>query len=65
MVMPRLLIPTLLVGGVEGGAGVSRSAADEIEDLLRSVGFTQVRTETLRLSPPVVCVLAASPGPSA
>jgi SAM-dependent methyltransferase len=46
-------------------AGTSRSAAGEIEDLLRSVGFTQVTTETLRLSPPVVCVLAASPGPSA
>jgi len=46
-------------------AGTSRSAADEIEDLLRSAGFTQVTTETLHLSPPVVCVLAASPGPSA
>jgi SAM-dependent methyltransferase len=39
-------------------AGTSRSAADEIEDLLRSVGFTQVTTETLHLSPPAVCVLA-------
>jgi SAM-dependent methyltransferase len=43
-------------------AGTSHSAAAEIEDLLRSAGFTQVRTETLPLSPPVVCVLAASPG---
>jgi len=41
-------------------AGTSRTAADELEHLLRSAGFTQVRTETLPLSPPVVCVLAAS-----
>jgi SAM-dependent methyltransferase len=46
-------------------ADTSRSAADEIGDLLRSAGFTQVRTETLVLSPPVVCVLAVSPGPDA
>jgi SAM-dependent methyltransferase len=46
-------------------ADTSRSAADEVENLLRSVGFKQMRTETLRLSPPVTCVLAASPGPSA
>jgi SAM-dependent methyltransferase len=39
-------------------AGTSRSAAGEIEDLLRSVGFTQMSTETLPLSPPVICVLA-------
>jgi SAM-dependent methyltransferase len=45
-------------------ADTSRSAAREIEDLLRSAGFTQISTETLPLSPPVVCVLAASPGPS-
>jgi SAM-dependent methyltransferase len=44
-------------------ADTSRKAADEIEDLLRDAGFTQMRTETLRLSPPVVCVLAASPAP--
>jgi len=44
-------------------AGTSRSAAREIEDLLRSAGFTQLRTETLPLSPPVACLLAASPGP--
>jgi SAM-dependent methyltransferase len=43
-------------------ADTSRSAARQIEDLLRSVGFTHTRTETLPLSPPVVCVLAASPG---
>jgi SAM-dependent methyltransferase len=46
-------------------AGTSRGAADEVENLLRSAGFTQMRTETLPLSPPVICVLAASPGPSA
>ena len=39
-------------------AGTSRSAADEIENLLRSAGFTQLSTETLPLRPPVVCVLA-------
>ena len=41
-------------------AGTSRNAATEIEDLLRSAGFTRMRTETLPLSPPVACVLAAS-----
>jgi SAM-dependent methyltransferase len=46
-------------------AGTSRSAASEIEDLLRSAGFTQMSTETLPLSPPVICVLAAAPGPDA
>jgi SAM-dependent methyltransferase len=46
-------------------AGTSRSAAGEAENLLRSAGFTQTRTETLPLSPPVICVIAASPGPSA
>jgi ubiquinone/menaquinone biosynthesis C-methylase UbiE len=43
-------------------ADTSRSAANEIEDLLRSAGFAQTRTETLPLSPPVVCVLAEKPG---
>ena len=33
-------------------AGTSRNAADEIENLLRSAGFTQLSTETLPLSPP-------------
>jgi SAM-dependent methyltransferase len=42
-------------------AGTSRSAAGEVENLLRSAGFTQLRTEILPLSPPVACVLAASP----
>jgi SAM-dependent methyltransferase len=46
-------------------AGTSRSAADEIENLLRSAGFTPLSTETLPLSPPVVCVLATGSGPSA
>ena len=35
--------------------------AREIENLLRVAGFTRLRTETLRLSPPVACVLATSP----
>jgi SAM-dependent methyltransferase len=46
-------------------ADTSRTAAREIGDLLRSAGFTQMSTETLPLSPPVICVLAASPGPDA
>ncbi len=46
-------------------ADTSRSAAREIEDLLRGAGFTHLSTQTLRLTPPVACVLAASPGPSA
>jgi SAM-dependent methyltransferase len=45
-------------------AGTSRSAAGEIEDQLREAGFTRIRTEILPLSPPVACVLAASPGPA-
>ena len=46
-------------------AATSRSAADEIENLLRGAGFTQIRTQTLPLSPPVICVLAAAPSPDA
>ncbi|MGH3259708.1 MAG: class I SAM-dependent methyltransferase [Streptosporangiaceae bacterium] len=46
-------------------AGTSRSAAGEVENLLRSAGFRQMSTETLPLSPPVICVLAAAPGPDA
>jgi SAM-dependent methyltransferase len=46
-------------------AATSRGAAGEIEKLLRDAGFTQTTTETLALSPPVVCVLAAGPGPDA
>jgi SAM-dependent methyltransferase len=42
-------------------ASTSRSAAGEIENLLRSAGFTQLSTETLPLSPPVICVIAAAP----
>jgi SAM-dependent methyltransferase len=42
-------------------ADTSRGAAREIEDLLRSAGFAELRTETLALSPPVVCVIAAAP----
>jgi SAM-dependent methyltransferase len=42
-------------------AGTARSAAGEVENLLRGAGFTQLSTEILPLSPPVACVLAASP----
>jgi SAM-dependent methyltransferase len=41
-------------------ADTSRSAAREIEDLLRGAGFTRFTTETLDLDPPVVCVLASA-----
>jgi SAM-dependent methyltransferase len=40
-------------------AATSRSAADEIKNLLSGAGFTHLSTETLPLSPPAVCVLAA------
>jgi ubiquinone/menaquinone biosynthesis C-methylase UbiE len=46
-------------------AATSRSAAREIEDLLTGAGFTRMSTKTLPLNPPVICVLAASPDPSA
>jgi SAM-dependent methyltransferase len=42
-------------------ADTSRGAGREIEDLLRDAGFAQLSTQTLPLSPPVACVLAASP----
>jgi SAM-dependent methyltransferase len=45
-------------------ADTSRGAADEIENLLRSAGFTQLSTETLPLSPPVICVLAVGQRPA-
>jgi SAM-dependent methyltransferase len=38
-------------------ATTSRRAAAEIENLLRSAGFTQLGTESLPLDPPAVCVL--------
>lgn len=43
-------------------AATSRTAADEVEKLLREAGFTRTRTETLPLSPPVICVLADPSG---
>jgi SAM-dependent methyltransferase len=43
-------------------ADTSRNAASEIENLLRSAGFTRISTETLPLSPPVICVLATGTG---
>jgi SAM-dependent methyltransferase len=39
----------------------SARAGQEMERLLRSAGFTETRTETLGLHPPVVCVLAEAP----
>jgi SAM-dependent methyltransferase len=46
-------------------ADTSRSAARDIENLLQGAGFTHLSTQTLPLSPPVACVLAANPDPSA
>ena len=46
-------------------ADTSRNAAHKIENLLWEAGFTHLSTRTLPLSPPVACVLAASPGPPA
>ena len=46
-------------------AATSRRAADEIGNLLRAAGLTPLSTETLPLRPPVVCVLATTPGPDA
>jgi SAM-dependent methyltransferase len=43
-------------------ADTSRDAAREIEGLLVAAGFTHLSTQALPLSPPVACVLAASPG---
>jgi ubiquinone/menaquinone biosynthesis C-methylase UbiE len=45
-------------------ASTSRTAGNEIEALLLDAGYTETRTETLGLDPPVVCVLAVHPGPS-
>jgi ubiquinone/menaquinone biosynthesis C-methylase UbiE len=39
-------------------ASTSASAALEVERLLRTAGFTRLRTETLPLDPPAVCVIA-------
>jgi SAM-dependent methyltransferase len=43
-------------------ASTSRDAAREIEALLQDAGYTETRTETLDLDPPVVCILAVSQG---
>ena len=45
-------------------ASTSRNAAGEIEALLQQAGYTQIRTETLDLNPPVVCVLAVNQAPA-
>jgi ubiquinone/menaquinone biosynthesis C-methylase UbiE len=44
-------------------ASTSHNAAREIESLLRDAGYTETRTETLDLNPPVVCVLAVNQAP--
>lgn len=44
-------------------ASTSRDAARQIEALLQDASYTQTRTETLDLAPPVVCVLAVNPDP--
>jgi len=44
-------------------ADTSRGAARETADLLSAAGFTRLSTQTLPLSPPVACVLAARPDP--
>jgi ubiquinone/menaquinone biosynthesis C-methylase UbiE len=42
----------------------SLDAARKITDLLQDAGFTQTRTETLDLDPPVVCVIAVNHDPA-
>jgi ubiquinone/menaquinone biosynthesis C-methylase UbiE len=42
-------------------ASTSRDAAREIDALLQEAGYTEARTETLDLDPPVVCLLAVNP----
>jgi hypothetical protein len=41
----------------------SLAAAGKIEHLLQDAGFTQIRTQTLDLDLPVVCVLAVNQDP--
>lgn len=45
-------------------ASTSRNAARELQALLRAAGYITIRTETLDLDPPVVCVLAVNPDPA-
>jgi ubiquinone/menaquinone biosynthesis C-methylase UbiE len=45
-------------------ASTSRDAARKIEALLQDAGYTRIRTETLDLNPPVVCVLAVNQAPA-
>lgn len=42
-------------------AETTARAGRELHDLLTQAGFTQARTETLPLAPPVACVLATNP----
>lgn len=41
-------------------AGTTARAAEELRDLVRQAGFSEPRTETLALTPPVVCVIATN-----
>jgi SAM-dependent methyltransferase len=45
-------------------ASTSRDAARQIQALLQDAGFTNIKTETLDLDPPVACVLAINPSPA-
>jgi len=46
-------------------ARTTERAAAEIESLLRDAGYSQLRTETLALDPPVACVIGVTSGPGA
>jgi len=44
-------------------ASTTHDAARKIGALLHDAGYTETRTQTLGLDPPVACVLAINPGP--
>ena len=50
--------------GQRARTSTSLEIACEITDLCQAAGFTDTRTETLDLAPPVVCVLAVTQGPT-
>lgn len=47
-----------------GMTGDTSLAARQFTELFRAAGFTQMRTESLDLDPPVVCVIAVNRGPA-
>jgi len=57
---------TIAVASQPRGPGATRQAsveaARQIEAALRDAGFSSMRTETLELDPPVVCVIAVTEG---